>query len=1838
MASNDLMMRIQLLVDSGRASNELRRLQGEINSLTGALKSLESARIAPLTQEIDALKRAASSLRSVHLGNFSSELDAIKTAFTGLRIPTTVLDDLRNKYAALNREIGAGTLKTLQGDLARVKTELIQTRGNLVPLQNEIRKIRSEKAFDKLSTDRLNASLKVSRADLALLRNELQEALKTPSGLSSRGRTAAVIANEIDTLNKSILNSAKQIALAQQAQFNRAEPILRLKQRELANQQNLLNLKQQEIREITNKVSQQKSLEQSLQREIQQLTRLATAQANARKALLQADLASARGTRAGLQSRLREIQDEAKAEIQRIRAVDEGTRALARQKQELTTLGRLFRGGSGIAREFGAALRFALGPQMAGFAAAGSIIQLISGFFAANKEIENLNRGLNAITGAGTLYFEELRRIANATGQSMLVVTDSFLQLVSASKGTRLEGEATRKIFESVSRALVITGADAVRSRRAFLALAQMMSKGQVYAEELRQQLSEALPGSVQIFAKALQITPQAMLELMKQGKVSADSLILFAEQLGKEFGAVGEDMFTFSQKAAVLQNELQRLFVEIGKTGIWRALGDALLGARDLIKDLADGVGTFGDTAKREIGAVVAAFRTLDLSGVTDAFSAISSGWLDFVKSTYDQLFELIRQIPQLIGELRGVASQLGTRLDIGAPPTSGGWFDWLNELDRKFGTTSTDLRRYWEDFTNLISRPVPVPDFSEWQQQAGKGFTLQINRLQRELQRLGQQQINLETRGVGPDDSAYQKIARRIEEINHELRYLERESVRAFDAARKAAEKKNQELAEGVRLTKEQRAANQEIEQNRIFLQGFDPKVRTSIRDAYQALQEYQRSSETLLRLEKESEQAIINRVRSAKKILDVQNDIKDATQRAVDAQRSFDQNRARDAREVLQLTLSQADALRQAEENSKRLREGREKAGVYFTPEQRKASEDELQAFKLRKQAQEELAKAAKETNRETQEGNLENAKLLLEQANALLVSAGNTYLVKQNNEELLKIQKQLSAEVKDQRKQEESRRRGLELLAQAQDLLGKSQADIPASVRDVYLEQVEDLAKKAQAIFAEIGFFEGLEKTARIRGGTAQILEDSAGELQKRIDDVITKFNAQTKKDADSAVVGLSAAATGLLALQRELEQKIVETTTDAAREQLQSRLNDLRRDLKTLKREYLQVFKRLQDVGKTPTQIEFVSKTDPANLPKPPPIQVEVQPVIKSQITGEQIKSFVLEFGRRLLEKLPSVPPVPVKIEPVIPPDMQERLRDQVRPVDVPVDAESLKEAAQAATNLGDAVADVGNAIKEWDFDEVEQSLWSSLRDGRAMASVVGDIREEQFRANEVAAKYEQQAEENRNRSLQLIAAVRELAGINLTPKQQTMEFKSNEEKFLTSLAKVRGTTESVRQEVEKPMALDARLSPNFSQPFQQVTQLASVLQTTVESTKYQNLDRVKQLLQEINALQAQQPQVSFQPIVDSAELQAKRKQLELELAKPVSVPVGVEITQGTLESAKQAIQDIPKQNIPLTLVPNLRTELLNQEFRKIDKKFDAWNRIANTGGGTSGLVPVFRNAANEAQNFNTLVDQTNQKMRAIQQTARMTDEQIKAALEQKPEIEVQIDVDKQKAEAEFKKFNEETQRLLEDPDPIRLLVDNRNVVEAQKLIGEIQADLKKLKDAGATNIEVRFDEKTGKLTVTADTSQADASVKETIAKINASTAVLNVRVRYNDPGFTPRNTSVNVTAKRWGGSIPGYGGGDRVRALLEPGEFVLRKEAVRAIGLDALFAMNRHKRLPRAPRVRDTVSIPRMASGGPVMGSPITINVPGRQPIRVSGSRDQAEALANLLTSVGRAL
>ena len=100
--------------------------------------------------------------------------------------------------------------------------------------------------------------------------------------------------------------------------------------------------------------------------------------------------------------------------------------------------------------------------------------------------------------------------------------------LASTKKGLGIE--KTQELFSSFSDISTMLGLSSDAQSRGLRAFAQMASKGQVMSEELKGQLSEALPGAVGIFAEALYgKDPDAEAKLfkaMEKGQVKMEELV----------------------------------------------------------------------------------------------------------------------------------------------------------------------------------------------------------------------------------------------------------------------------------------------------------------------------------------------------------------------------------------------------------------------------------------------------------------------------------------------------------------------------------------------------------------------------------------------------------------------------------------------------------------------------------------------------------------------------------------------------------------------------------------------------------------------------------------------------------------------------------------------------------------------------------------------------------------------------------------------------------------------------------------------------------------------------------------------------------------------------------------------------------------------------------------------------------------------------------------------------------------------------------------------------------------------------------------------------------------
>jgi tape measure domain-containing protein len=230
---------------------------------------------------------------------------------------------------------------------------------------------------------------------------------------------------------------------------------------------------------------------------------------------------------------------------------------------------------------------------------------------AANDMIK-IRAQLEAATGSaaqGRIQFLYLKEAAQNLGLEFVSLSRSYGFFLGSIKGTGLSLADAQKIFTGftvAARGLQLSTAD---MDGVFRALGQIMSKGKLQAEELRQQLGDRLPGAFIRFARALDMTkPGELDQALKRGTISGkklqDALVKLADSLKVEFTDAALKM-THTVDAAF--NRLRNAFTfasdSLGQSG----MNDALIEILDTLTKFVQ-----SDALNSGLKAVASLFKFL--------------------------------------------------------------------------------------------------------------------------------------------------------------------------------------------------------------------------------------------------------------------------------------------------------------------------------------------------------------------------------------------------------------------------------------------------------------------------------------------------------------------------------------------------------------------------------------------------------------------------------------------------------------------------------------------------------------------------------------------------------------------------------------------------------------------------------------------------------------------------------------------------------------------------------------------------------------------------------------------------------------------------------------------------------------------------------------------------------------------------------------------------------------------------------------------------------------------------------------------------------------------------
>lgn len=649
MAISDLMMQIRIAV-TGDNGAVIRRLESQLRQLQATASQLKNISLAGLNADLAGLRSALGAAKILNLGTFPADLARFKSE---LLTATTAGANFRSVIKGFNND----SQKIRQLDIAPLRQQIqdinraLQTTKltNLTPLQNSFRAASNDVLKTQINIRNLTEKLKDPTLTQAQRLTYNTDLAKANSDLNKYKNTVDQSRIAINSETSSLANSAlarRQQVNALQSQISGHNQLILANQRSIAQERaNLLAEERKAIaaRNNVGLTQAQIKAEQEASRIRQDAIRTAISTKE------QEIVAAKRGIAAN--------QDQ----INSVKALLAQQKLLNRSSQSFSAL-----------KEFSSSIGFLFGPQMAGLAFVASVASMVSSFAQANKEVETLIRGLNAISsGNGRAEFEYLTAVSNKLGISIQDSAHSFLNLEATTAGTAIEGTKTKQIFESFARALNVTGADATTFNRAFRAVSQTLSKGQLYAEELKGQLAEALPGAIQTFAKSIDIAPKKFLEMVKAGQFAGQTLYdlyeLVAKQLDKTYKVGSEQDFTFVQKAALAKNAFVDLSVAIGDTGIWKSASNVMLNFRDTLQGIQGDIPYLEENI-RSLGKELKSLfpEDINLGGVGEALSKVGSfslqSWFDIAANIRTVVEVIVNELANLDNEANKIALDIGT------------------------------------------------------------------------------------------------------------------------------------------------------------------------------------------------------------------------------------------------------------------------------------------------------------------------------------------------------------------------------------------------------------------------------------------------------------------------------------------------------------------------------------------------------------------------------------------------------------------------------------------------------------------------------------------------------------------------------------------------------------------------------------------------------------------------------------------------------------------------------------------------------------------------------------------------------------------------------------------------------------------------------------------------------------------------------------------------------------------------------------------------------------------------------------------------------------------------
>lgn len=262
---------------------------------------------------------------------------------------------------------------------------------------------------------------------------------------------------------------------------------------------------------------------------------------------------------------------------------------------------------------------------MVGFAArvvsVAAIGRALEGIIATGAKMETLTMAFTQLTGssqAGAAAMEVVREKADQLGFNVLALTESYKNLIAASRDTILSGNDTADIFRAIVNASRTLQLSTEETQQALATMEQAMSRGFLTAQQLHRGFN-ALPGMLLALQRGLGLSTEELNRMAKEGGLLADLVLpRLARQLELELGSKADTSAqTLTASVERLKNAITEMSASIAESGLLKWLASAAEGANTLIR-------TFNE---KPAGRTLPAQLERDLAGLPAGMDVTRAG-----------------------------------------------------------------------------------------------------------------------------------------------------------------------------------------------------------------------------------------------------------------------------------------------------------------------------------------------------------------------------------------------------------------------------------------------------------------------------------------------------------------------------------------------------------------------------------------------------------------------------------------------------------------------------------------------------------------------------------------------------------------------------------------------------------------------------------------------------------------------------------------------------------------------------------------------------------------------------------------------------------------------------------------------------------------------------------------------------------------------------------------------------------------------------------------------------------------------------------------------------------